>query len=137
MRRFRPVLGITLLLTAAAIWCVVALTQAVLVRSDYRYADVVANYEEHRLSDVRPLLPPFTKVEYVNDSPLDTGQFAPTGYLTQYFLAPALITIDNGPQTWVLIDGRPDEEPVLDPKRRLVLKHDAGNGVRLYCIEEP
>lgn len=137
MLRLRPHLGVTILLTAAAISCGVSLTQAVQLRSDYRYADVVAVYEERRLNDLRPLLPPFTKVEYVKDNPLKSERFAPTGYLTQYFLAPAVVVIDGGPQTWVLVDGRPGAEPAVEATRRLVLVHDAGNGVRLFRVEEP
>jgi hypothetical protein len=136
MLRVRSILGLVVLLGAAAISCAVSLTEAVQLRPDYRYADVAADYEQQRLHDVRPLLPPFTKVEFVNANPFP-GRTPPTGYLTQYYLAPAIVVIDGGPQVYVLVDGRPDVEPTLDVTRRLVLVHDAGNGVRLYRGEEP
>lgn len=136
MPRIRSILGLVVLLGAAAISCAVSLIEAVQLHPDYRYADVAAEYEQQRLHTVRPLLPPFTKVEYIYEQPYP-GRIPPTGYLTQYYLAPVIIVIDGGPQAYVLVDGRPNVEPTFDGTRRLVLVHDAGNGVRLYRGEEP
>src|SRR5260370_34734370 len=130
MLRLRPLFGVTLLLTASAISCVVSVTHALQLPADYRNADVLADYEQRRLNALRRLLPAFTTVEYVDDHPLRGDGIWPTGYTTQYSLAPVIVVIDGGPQALVLVDGRPDVKPVLDAKRRLILVHDAGNGVR-------
>jgi hypothetical protein len=136
MIRQRPTLGVAVLLVAALISCVFSLVQALFLGPDYRDADILADYDEQRLNEVRPLLSPFTAIEYHDDDP-DGKRIGQTDYLTQYVLCPAVIVIDGPPQTRLLIDGRPHAEPVLDGQRRWTLERDAGNGVRLYRIEEP
>jgi hypothetical protein len=115
----------------------VSLTQAIQLGPEYRYADVIEDYDRQRLNEVRPRLPPFQAVEYVDDHPPGSDRHAPTGYAAQYAVAPAVVVIGQGRQTRLLVNGRPDVPPALDPDRRAVLEYDAGNGVRLYRAEGP
>jgi hypothetical protein len=137
MRHLRAILGITLLLIVAVISSAVSLTRAVQLGPDYRYADMVTDYEGRRLNDIRPLLPSFTTISYLNEQPYPDDPAAPSYYLAQYFLAPTIVVIDGSTQGRVLVDGQPDREPAVLSRRRLVLEYDAGNGVRLYRVEEP
>jgi hypothetical protein len=137
MPSLRPLLGVTALLAAAVCAGAVSLTQALRLGPEYRYADVIEDYDRQRLNEVRPRLPPFQAVEYVDDHPPGADRAAPTGYATQYAVAPAVVVIGQGRQERFLLDGRPDVPPDLEPDRRAVLEYDAGNGVRLYRAEGP
>jgi len=135
MRRVRPTLGVLSLLTAAVLSSVVSVAQALRLGPDYRHADVIAEYEERRLNEVRPLLEPYHSVEYRAKDPPGAAGALQTGYLTQYVVVPAIV-VEGTKRPWLLLDGRPESGPPDDP-RRLVLEHDAGNGVRLYRAEGP
>jgi hypothetical protein len=137
MPPLRPLLGVTALLAAAACAGGVSLTQALRLGPEYRYADVIEDYDRQRFKEVRPRLPPFQAVEYVDDHPPGADRHAPTSYATQYAVAPAIVVIGQEQQKRLLVDGRPDVPPDLGPDRRAVLEYDAGNGVRLYRAEGP
>jgi hypothetical protein len=103
----------------------------------YRHADVLADYDRQRFNDIRALLAPGSTVEYVEDLPPEFGPDICYGYATQYVVCPAVVVLHGKPQSQVLLNGRADGEPAGLDQRRLVLKRDAGNGVRLYRAREP
>jgi hypothetical protein len=135
MRRARPTLGVRLLLTAALIVSAASLVQALRLGPRYRHADVIAEYDEHRMNEVRALLAPYGSVEYRIDDPPGVPGALASGYLTQYVVVPAVV-VERTQRPRLLLDGRPDSAPPNDP-RPLILEHDAGNGVRLYRAEGP
>ncbi len=120
--------GGILLLTAAA--CLAAAWRLVgVVRADpeIRWAERVDHYDRARYAGLADILPPYGVIGYLDDGGCDNP--VQGYYLTQYALAPRLL-VEDASRPWLLVNGRPDQRPLLPDGASLV--RDLGNGVRLY-----
>jgi hypothetical protein len=134
--RFRAFLGLILLLSAAILCAYVTRvqTESHPHESDESVARC-ADTDTSRFASVKPFLPPEGLVGYREDPPA-ASRFGVDYRFAQYVLTPVELNQDaTGP--FILVNGQPDRMPEVESEGRpVVLVHDAGNGVRLFRIEE-
>jgi hypothetical protein len=90
---------------------------------------------ESRYAPLKKSFPPNTRVGYVSDDGVTSGR--DEGFrLTQYVLAPALLTRDvqKKPQFILCSFEHSDEDCFLSLHAGYVLEEDCGNGVKLYRL---
>jgi hypothetical protein len=134
--RFRAILGLIFLLPAAIICAYVTRVQTETHPNESPESVArCADADTSRFASVKPFLPREGLVGYREDPPAPS-RFGVDYRFAQYVLTPVELNQDaTGP--FILVNGQPDRMPEVESEGRpVVLVHDAGNGVRLFRIEE-
>jgi len=133
--RTRAFLGLTLLLAGAVAASASALWDTVSNPFDAEMTADLDYYDQQRFATVRPLLPASGTIGYAEDDP-PRSNVGPILRFAQYVLTPVVLR-EHDEEPVILVNGRPEAVPSFEPSHRRTLRHDAGNGVRLFGPGRP
>lgn len=123
-------------------FAVIALIAVALASSFWLLLDVISGYSnraqtfgvdsfEDRFRELRKAVPPHSVVGYTSDNPANEDSALAEFYLTQYTLAPTIVTASTNEPLVVVNDHKPQPDLARLQAQHLTVLQNFGNGVLL------